>query len=415
MTTSSLIWQNILPTSLAPELNFQLPSASPNAQRTSYELAAENGRSFKGVSFNTLKFRVPAINKFVDTHAGIRFQYEMEMGSGAPNVKDSHVQLNGDASVVISRLRVMTTSDQVLEDLNQYNLYQRLQSNATVPDYLRNSCLAICQGYSSGQASGSFEIPLHSGLLSNTKWLNLKWLSGLVIEITLAPVSEVIKCVGTAPNPTYNITNAALCFDAITLTDGQSLEMDSQWRKAGGVSFVHKSFKQKNPQFTTATGTIVISDRSASQAGFQMVFRSSASIDDPQRDTFELSKPIDSYHIRTGGSAVSLKPIYCPGTSIFRAYQELQKYYGGHSIGSALTPSRFGVVNPTDGTFMVCCDLETSSLVSGNSDAKRGNVDIQVDTTGPTFPDGVSYQCSVFVTYWQCIEFNVDGSVHVNS
>ncbi len=421
MSTTSIVWSNLLPVSLPSEQNWQLASASPNAQRTTYEFSAENGRDFDGTGRDQIKFRLPSINKMIDTHAGIRLRFDLTMGSigsGGTFVENHNVKLNGDASSVIQKIRVLTSSDQLLEELNLYNLYARLQSNATVPEYLRETALGIAQGYASENStpkSGTYEVPLHTGLLSNTKLLNLKWLSGLVLEILVAPASDVVVCTDPmATSPSYQISNVCLVFDTITLTDGQMIELDNQWRKAGGVSYVHKTYKCKNPHFTSATGTIIVSDKSACQAGIQMCFRSSEHLNDKEVDNFTLSKPIDSYQVRTAGNVMSHKPHNIPGTNVVAAFQEVQKYYGGHSIGKGLTRNRFSCETADKGTFMVCCDFETSSLVSGNSDAKRGSVDVQIDTTGPVFPSGVTYTCNCFVSHWQVIEFNVDGTVHVN-
>lgn len=421
MASTVTLFENVLPTSLGQELSYKPPAAAPVANRQRILLPPQQGANFAPTAGSTIRFAIPSINKLLDTSAGIQFNFNVTLSDQTKSY------LSEGASSVIQRLRVLTTGDQQLEDLSAYNVWSRINSNYTIPAYQKSTALGICQGYASapaggvygapaGRGNGHYSIPLHSMILSNAKWLPLKHMGGLIVEITLAPARECLIRDPSSSNLGYTVSQASLSFDTIELTDGQKMALDNAVRQAGGVMLTGRSWSVKYPAFSNATGSIVVSDRHSSQTGLVLAFRSNTTLGDQSKDAMQFAKTIDSAHIRNGGEMLSARPVVFAGTDVCEAFVQLLRAYGNHAVGAGLTQDYFAdssgnTTGEGKGSFALVQTFETSSLVSGSSTARRSGVDIEVVTTGSSTPN--EYSAIAFVSYNKCASFNIDGSVDV--
>jgi hypothetical protein len=411
MASTVTLFQNTLPTSLGQEVSWKPPSAAPLANRQLVKLPPSQGSNFKGTGGTTLTFRIPSINKLLDTAHSVKFGFKLSLGD------KTKMHLPEGAASIIRRISVQTAGNQQLEDLDYYNLWSRIQSNITVPEYLKSGPLGISQGYGENNSDGHYEVPLHSMILSNAKCLPLKQLGGLILTITIEDANVALITTDSAATPYYELTEAYISFETLDYVDGQKMEFDNAFRGAGGVMLTGRSWSLRQPQFTNPTGSIVIVDRHSSQSGFLLAFRNNVVINSSTakgEDSFQLAKPIDSVHVKNGGETLSQMPITFKGTDVCEAFGMVLSAYGNHCLGERLNKEDFSDPlgkNNGHGSFVVAQTLETSSLVSGSSQARRSGVDIEVVTTGD--PTTENFSCVAFVSYNQVISWNVDGTVDV--
>src|SRR6218665_30098 len=190
MTSTVTLFQNVLPVSNSPTQNYRPPAASPLADRQHVKQPPQQGSNFTGTSGTTIQFRVPSINKLVAADAGFRFGFNLHLKDPTKSF------ISEGASSFIQTITVQTTSGELLERLDYYNTWCRLNANITIPAWQKSTALGVCAGYTpqtpgsyaavAGRGSGHYEVQLHSMVLSNATDLPLKMLGGLIVEITLA-------------------------------------------------------------------------------------------------------------------------------------------------------------------------------------------------------------------------------------
>ncbi|KAJ3367342.1 hypothetical protein GGF31_007594 [Allomyces arbusculus] len=417
MTSPVTNFANVLPTSLGKEMIYTPPKQAPVADRTTIKFPCTQGSAFSASGNglgSTIRFQIPAVNKIVDLSAGVHFSFKASTYKDAACTQPTtagapETYFTEGIHSCVQRLRVLSSSDQLLEDIDVYGLLSRMLSDATVPSALKTTVLSIGQGYGDPvHRSGSnrqFMFPLHSALLTQDRWLNLKHTSGLIIEITLTePKACMINTTGTVGG--YVVSEPYLMVDTVTPHAAQLAQLDAAWASAGGVMFTGTTWACKTPAFVTPTGSIVVSDRHSMQKCILAAFRTPQYHGKANVDPLARGLPITSYQIKNADEMVQLRPIDCTGYAP-EALHELEVFAKGHTVGE-LTPAKWiDRGNVSGGAF-----------VPPQDKAKKSGVDLEILTTGDPFPvdntlGTVAYRCDVFVGYVTSISFNADGSVDV--
>ncbi|KAI9151079.1 hypothetical protein H9P43_009694 [Blastocladiella emersonii ATCC 22665] len=404
MSSTVAQFSQVLSKTLPPEMSFNLPKESVYAERQTVQFTAQSGPEY--IPGNTVRIHLPPNDYMMDTHCTF-LQFSAK-------TTDANVAFAEGIYSVIERVRITSAGSNLLEDLPYYNLRQRIEAGVTVPQYLKDSCLGVAQGY---YASGAdkfavssglhrYMIPIKSALLSNQKHLPIKYTGGLVVEITLAPgIDACVVKNGAVPG--YSVRDMCIVSDVIKLNDQQIAVMDAAFKKQGlklfGTTYTHHFLNYSVPN-----STLNICDRSASQKDILLLFRDNAVLNDHSKDSFLRAKTISTYQFNVAGQLFPQKPIRCDDYAS-EAFVELTNAFHGHVIGAGMMVDKYNA--PSEGTFVLGRDLESSrTVVSGDKLCKSRAVDMQVIVTSNVAPN---QRVDAFIGIDVVYEFLPTGEINI--
>ncbi|KAI9173208.1 hypothetical protein H9P43_007339 [Blastocladiella emersonii ATCC 22665] len=385
MSSTNAQFSQVLSKTLPPEMSFNLPKESVYAERQTVQFTAQGGPEF--APGNSISVLLPPRDDMMDTHCTF-LQFSAK-------TTDANVAFCNGIFSVIDRVRIYSASGALLEELPYYNLHQRIEADVTVPQYLKDSCLGVAQGYFASGAdkfavsSGlhRYMLPIKSALLANQKHLPMKYMGGIRVEFTLAPGSDACVVKNNAI-PGYTVKDVCIVSDLIKLNDQQIAVMDAAFKKQG-LKLFGTTYNHHFLNYSVPNSTLNISDRSASQKDILLSFRNNAVLNDNAKDSFLCAKTITSYQ--------------------FSAFVELTNAFHGHVIGAGLTVDKFNA--PAEGTFVVGRDLESSrTVVSGDKSCKSQAVDMQVILTSSVAPN---QRVDAFIGIDVVYEFLPTGEINI--
>src|SRR5689334_843473 len=87
MISMVMLIQNCLSTTNLLEMVFQTPSTSPLANQTWYKLPPTQGLNWEGSSGSYMHFQIPSISCLLDTGAGVKFGFTLNLKSPTQSYK----------------------------------------------------------------------------------------------------------------------------------------------------------------------------------------------------------------------------------------------------------------------------------------------------------------------------------------
>ncbi|KAI9168277.1 hypothetical protein H9P43_007649 [Blastocladiella emersonii ATCC 22665] len=404
MSSTNAQFLQVLSKTLPPEMSFNLPKESVYAERQTVQFTAQGGPKF--APGNSISVLLPPRDDMMDTHCTF-LQFSAK-------TTDANVAFCNGIFSVIDRVHIYSASGALLEELPYYNLCQRIEADVTVPQYLKDLCLGVAQGYFASGAdkfavlSGlhRYMLPIKSALLANQKHLPMKYTGGIRVEFTLAPGSDACVVKNNAI-PGYTVKDVCIVSDLIKLNDQQIAVMDAAFKKQG-LKLFGTTYNHHFLNYSVPNSTLNISDRSASQKDILLSFRDNAVLNDNAKDSFLCAKTITLYQFSVAGRLFPQRPIRCDDYAS-EAFVELTNAFHGHVIGAGLTVDKFNA--PAEGTFVVGRDLESSrTVVSGDKSCKSQAVDMQVILTLSVAPN---QRVDAFIGIDVVYEFLPTGEINI--
>ncbi|KAI9159270.1 hypothetical protein H9P43_008610 [Blastocladiella emersonii ATCC 22665] len=378
MSSTNAQFSQVLSKTLPPEMSFTLPKESVYAERQTVQFTAQGGPEF--APGNSISVLLPPRDDMMDTHCTF-LQFSAK-------TTDANVAFCNGIFSVIDCVRIYSASGALLEELPYYNLRQRIEADVTVPQYLKDSCLGVAQGYFASGAdkfavlSGlhRYMLPIKSALLANQKHLPMKY---------------------------TGVKDVCIVSDLIKLNDQQIAVMDAAFKKQG-LKLFGTTYNHHFLNYSVPNSTLNVSDRSASQKDILLSFRDNAVLNDNSKDSFLRAKTITTYQFSVASQLFPQQPVRCDDYAS-EAFVELTNAFHGHVIGAGLTVDKFNA--PAEGTFVVGRDLESSrTVVSGDKSCKSRAVDMQVILTSSVAPN---QRVDAFIGIDVVYEFLPTGEINI--
>ncbi|KAI9168352.1 hypothetical protein H9P43_007724 [Blastocladiella emersonii ATCC 22665] len=404
MSSTNAQFSQVLSKTLPPEMSFNLPKESVYAERQTVQFTAQGGPEF--APGNSISVLLPPRDNMMVTHCTF-LQFSAK-------TTDANVAFCDGIFSVIDRVRIYSASGALLEELPYYNLRQRIEADVMVPQYLKDSCLGVAQGYFASGADKfavlsrlhRYMLPIKSALLANQKHLPMKYTGGICVEFTLAPGSDAC-IVKNNVIPGYTVKDVCIVSDLIKLNDQQIAVMDAAFKKQG-LKLFGTTYNHHFLNYSVPNSTLNISDRSASQKDILLLFRNNAVLNNNAKDSFLRAKTITLYQFSVAGRLFPQRPIRCDDYAS-EAFVELTNAFHGHVIGAGLTVDKFNAL--AKGTFVVGRDLESSrTVVSGDKSCKSQAVDMQVILTSSVAPN---QRVDAFIGIDVVYEFLPTGEINI--
>lgn len=434
----SLRYSEVVPRGLKSDNNF-------------VEFLPTNGSSF--AAEQTFRIPIQAYSQFLDTgHSYLKFDVSV-FGAAADDCL-----FDGGASGLISRLRVLSSSNAELERIDDYGAISALMNDINRTTNNTTSSGAIMEGLSdtilpSGHpdmelqrivaalgaaipATTTFCLPLHlSGILGPLlhKYLPLPIINnGIVLEITLASPNYALVNQTNNAAFAYLLTNIKYVAALVT-PPSDFMAMFKQVTTQSGLTLSSTSFRNYLSQINTnAQNTIKIVDSLKSVKSLFVMMRSAALLNLPQHYSITARAKADcsQFFTRINNIPVPAAAITATVTNASQVYTELMKAMaklGDSIVGGNISQPSFIVADDIAAVgvaagasigakFALGLDLEAyqnEALISGVSMYSNNTSEIQVVLTADGTVNG-GQQVNSILLY--DLELNIDnvGNVTVN-
>jgi hypothetical protein len=325
-----------------------LPMGIPS-QRRSVRQGVQTGNDFKPTGSKIIRINLPQQSYLDCANTYLTFRHKITnvnsndqtaVAAALNNTADGEICMDNGAFSWIRNIQIQGADGSVLENIQNYNLLSRVLHRATQPNDHNESSASIIQGYgdiTERQSWGCnaegrvYAIQLSaSGLLSNSKYIPLKYLQGgLTIQIELEDFS---KC-HQAPNAnfSYLINNVYLHMDLCDFSD----EFDAMFRNQLASEGVNIHFDTYSSHIDTLSeGSLnekhlEISERASSVKSVYSVTRTTASMNNAGSDSLGTwtSRELKKYRFTLGTTDYPRYEVDCSGGGAI-AYTEMLKGFG---------------------------------------------------------------------------------------
>jgi hypothetical protein len=334
---------------------YSFPVQTTKTFKSCIKIPPKNGATFVNNSNNILRFEFPSTGYMNPKNTFFEFDCQLDGGTSGANTRFQ----NGIAST-FRRVRLLYGST-VIEDIQDYNVINRLLIEHTVQDQDTLTAQTIAQGIGGFttqpaqttaalvtntrltriQAVTADTSPINDtlnprryvvsfilGLFTQPKLIPLKFLaSQLAIEIELAPSRDCI-CNSAGAVPTFTISNSNIITELIEY-DGSYDAAFLQGLKSGVP--IHFSSWHTWKSSVSKNIDVNINERSRSvKAAFAAILPpSSLLVDSHAMITGTGTGTIEEYQWRLGGKYYPSQPVVCGQSGVnlgcAEAYVELQK------------------------------------------------------------------------------------------
>tara|TARA_R110000803_G_scaffold113445_1_gene181809 strand:+ start:2854 stop:4578 length:1725 start_codon:yes stop_codon:yes gene_type:complete len=279
-----------------------LPMGIPS-QRRSVRQGVQSGQTFKPDGTKIIRINLPQQSyldcantyltfrhKITDVNAETQANITANRGNGANN----EICMDNGAFSWIRNLQVQGADGSVLENIQNYNLLSRVLHRATQPNDHNESSASILQGYGdiserqswgTNGAGRTYAVQLSaSGLMSNSKYLPLKYLQGgLTLQLEL---DDFAKChQADTANYSYTIDQVYLHMDLVDFSD----EFDAMFRNQLASEGVNLHFDTYSSHIDSLTGegevNLEISERASSVKSVYTIIRNNTVINSATTDS----------------------------------------------------------------------------------------------------------------------------------
>lgn len=322
------------PQTLLSQLDFSLPSSAEYVKtRQQVTFNPSGGSTYGPGQSSIIRFHIAEADGFLDP-SSLRIQFRVNnTDSTAANLLQP---VSDIPSCCFSRLTVKA-GGQTVEDINSFNsvshMVQRTMNQHIVSDM-------EAEGFDGATIAGggnefrlvSFK-PL-SGLLQQSKYLPLRFISGLTLELTVAPAGEWLKSTAAVTSQAFTITQPELKCDLVHIAGDLAEQYASYLLNSAPLPIVYSQYYVTTQAISAADTEFTINlARSCSKLQSIFFFMNNTTADVAYaalKKTNNLKSPGDegfSFKIQVGSKRFPLQD--CTGYSEARA--KLSQAVGVHA------------------------------------------------------------------------------------
>jgi hypothetical protein len=297
----------------------------------------------------------------------------------------------------IKRVRIVTQSGDVLEDIDDYNLLYNMLSDATIGTDYRASMSGALVGFSPAAAPISkfnqvittYNISLLSGVLKMEKFMPTGFLP-FVIEIYLDRPTNCHQVIDTAnalapfnlAGLTYVISNAYYVGE-MPILESKYVEAFSQKVMNDGVALTYHTHTHSLSSVDSTVVNFRVGENIKNIKTVHAVMRIPTNQNKTDEDSFTyVDSDIVEYQFSSGSSLYPIQPIQCAtsnaaaglgGNNCKEAYAEVLKalrYFNDISHTTILTDANYNSGNNASTKFMIGQEFERDSVASFSSALK---------------------------------------------
>ncbi len=324
-----------------------LPMGIPS-QRRSVRQGVQTGSAFKPDGTKILRINLPQQSYLDCSNTYLVFRHKItdanaetqaNITANCNNTNNSETCMDNGAYSWIRNLQVQGADGTVLENIPNYNLLSRVLHRATQPNDHNESSASVLQGFgdiSERQSWGTnalgrtYAIQLSaSGLLSNSKYIPLKYLQGgLTIQLELDDFNRCHQSSSTG-DYSYTIDQVYLHMDLCDFSD----EFDAMFRNqlaSEGVNIHFDTYSSHIDSLTSAGEiNLEISERASSVKSVYTVMRKNSLITEATTDSLGTwtSRELQNYKYTLGTTDYPRYDVNCAGGGAV-AYAEMLKGFG---------------------------------------------------------------------------------------
>jgi len=283
-----------------------LPMGVPS-QRRSVRQGVQSGNKFKPEETKIIRINLPQQSYLDCANTYLTFRHKIcdansatdaqtDLLTNLMNTANSETCMDNGAFSWIRNIQVQGADGSVLENIQNYNVLSRVLHRATQPNDHNETSASVLQGYgdiSERQGWGvnstghTYAIQLSaSGILSNSKYLPLKYLQGgLTLQIELDDFNRCHQASGTG-SYSYVIDQVHLHMDLVDFSD----EFDAMFRNqlaSEGVNIHFDTYSSHIDTLGTQAGEVnlEISERASSVKSVYTILRETANVSSVATDS----------------------------------------------------------------------------------------------------------------------------------
>lgn len=283
-----------------------LPMGIPS-QRRSVRQGVQSGSKFKPEDTKIIRINLPQQSYLDCANSYLTFRHKIcdansatdaqtDLLTNLMNTANSETCMDNGAFSWIRNIQVQGADGSVLENIQNYNVLSRVLHRATQPMDHNESSANVLQGYgdiSERQSWGcnstghQYAIQLSaSGILSNSKYLPLKYLQGgLTLQIELDDFNRCHQASGTG-SYSYVIDQVHYHMDLVDFSD----EFDAMFRNqlaSEGVNIHFDTYSSHIDTLGTNAGEVnlEISERASSVKSVYTILRETANVSSVATDS----------------------------------------------------------------------------------------------------------------------------------
>ena len=408
---------------LTPKTTYTLPASGTIQRRESVYITPTTGTQ-NYTPGQRIIFRFPR-RGWLDGQT-VKFSFTMNI---TQSTNSTFAFCNYSISDIIRRIRIIGTSSNEIEDLNQYNELHAFLISYVVPrNYIitsaytnegagrwfnplvstMNGTAATWQDFSiySAVNTTQYLVSFHSGFLGCGIYYPLEYSQDIDLEITLENFPNAITELGSTTNSlgngTYTLGNPILYYDEVEPVESYKAAIRNQIAN-GGMQIHYTSFNQNQFLYTGTSATATFADRTRSVKSVIVLPHVAANYGSVLTNYFRCGfQNLADYQFKIGTRFFPVDRVQ----SYQRAYMELEKAVGmlnaynkGSVVGNVITPTvsglfpagfnqdyyRWGTIYPATyaaaplqgGNMIFATDLDRESE-GGDMDIISG-----LDTNGP--------------------------------
>ena len=234
------------PQTLVSQLDFSLPSSAEYVrQRQQVTFNPSGGTTYGPGASNIIRFHLADGDAFLDP-ASVRLMYVVNNTS--TNAAEILRPTSNVASCPFSRLTIKA-GGQIVEDISSWNLTSNIMQQCFSPHILSEMEAEGFGGQTINPNGDSLRVSLKplSGLLSQGKYLPLRYTSGITLEFTVADAAEWLNTgtgSGTAAtsSASFSITQPEIKCDLVYIAGDLAEQYASYLLNSGPMPIVYSQY-----------------------------------------------------------------------------------------------------------------------------------------------------------------------------
>jgi hypothetical protein len=423
-------------TSTLPELDYSVPSSGDASIATKREVRLQSPASSHGPTSNsTIRFTINSANFLEPESVGIWANLTFSAGTGNQVLfPGTETLANANSGVwlpsmsqLVSSVRILTGTGVLIENITDAGLLHTLMVDSSSSESYQDKNYDITTNGNSRPCrrhpTGNFRMGVLdlSGLLHCGKLIHLGSINGLVIELDLAPVNNVVghRVAPAGDNVlTYALTNVECRFTDVVVSDSVRINYENKvFGNSNGYALLIQTPTTVSSVTTANVQSVPLPKRAGKVKHILSCIRATADITDATKWGFaRLSAGFNSYQYQINGATYPPSGV----DSYSKAYTELLKtsYNHGNCLYSGLSFAEYQtalVLSPLIGglesndrfnsKFIMSIDLEKQNgVLSGTAMTGQG------DSFSYDFAAGASAgTCTSFIYHERVVSISATG------
>jgi hypothetical protein len=397
---------------------YRLPSVTSITSRTTTKILPSNGTSFG--SGQQITIELPATS-FLDCQNS----YLSCVTTLANATSSSNQMMDDNSAAFIDRLRISDGRNQVLIDIQNYNILNGVIETVFASKDYRENAGQVLEGIGGGdtlrqaQASSGQRrcLSLIGGVLDNASYFPLQYTNGLIVDIFIS--SAAVCSSAAAGTNTLTVSDVAFVTEVVQMDAAYTAGFEQAFL-SGGIKYHLPTYISSSTSLTSNNENKQITENLRSLKTIWAVMKTDATdintvTTNTGTETFR-QKGLQEYQFRWGNQYIPSQAIKCTDGGA-EAMKELIK---GANLSSDVSFN--GIINSSNyttdysgtGTSFIIAqnvELDPHSAQSGiDSNKKSLSVALTFSTTDATRPSAAQGTLYTFAEFDQIIVFSPSGS-----